>query len=334
MEFYRGDYKTFCAERRKARHAAFLTAIARAYVLVDARAHQRRDGVKLVWSEDLGYPDPPTECQMRYAGAPKAAIARLRQGNLGIESKLGCWTGEFLLGLKLSGALAEKEPGRYRIDSKLHPQLIGDIQNWILAGRLGSPDRDGRRRLIACPAVTHLPADDPQGASVMAGLFAGARLSLIGGEQWLVLPDEEPIRQLLKDWTILHYPFRCIQRRSYIKVSPFSAPLFADLMPGQSRDRILRIRKPAMCPLLPITYWELGFSLLKTGRRVLPFADALPFGISRRTFFRQGWRRRELHRKAVQELGILSVDARLRSRMEQWFERHEQERSDHRKDSN
>ena len=104
MEFYR-DYKTFIAERRKTRHDAFLTAIARAYVLLDARAHLRRRSVELVWDENLGYPRPPTECQMRYAGAPKAAIARLRQGNLGINDRLGCWTGEFLLGLRLSGCV-------------------------------------------------------------------------------------------------------------------------------------------------------------------------------------------------------------------------------------
>jgi len=237
MEFYR-DYKAFIAERRKTRHDAFLTAIARAYVLVDARAHQQRRSVELVWDNNMGYPRPPTECQMRYAGAPKAAISRLRQGNLGIEAKLGCWTGGFLLGLKLAGALVEKEPGRYRIDGKLHPELVSDIQSWVLAGRLGAADQDGRCRLIACPAVAHLPADDRQGAGVVAGLFAGARLTEIGGERWLELPADERNRQLLDAWTILNSPSRQIQHRNYIKVSPFYAPLFADLMPERSRERI------------------------------------------------------------------------------------------------
>jgi len=333
MEFYR-DYKAFIAERRKTRHDAFLTAIARAYIFVDARAHRRRDLVALVWDENMGYPRPPTECQMRYAGAPKTAIARLRQGNLGINDRLGCWTGEFLLGLKLSGAFVEKEPARYRIDSKLHPELVSDIQHWPLAGRLGSPDNDGRQRLIACPAATHLPADDPHGAGVVAGLFAGARLTEIGAEVWLEMPDDDRIRQLLNEWTISHFPSRQLQRRNTIKVSPFYAPLFGDLMPERSRERILCIQNPAMCPLLPILYWELGFSPLKKGMRVLPFADALPFGISRRTFFRHGWRRTELHRKAVLEVGILSVDGRLKKRMHKWFEQHQQRRVEAGKVSN
>jgi hypothetical protein len=70
------------------------------------------------------------------------------------------------------------------------------------------------------------------------------------------------------------------------------------------------------------------------GMTVLPFADALPFGISRRSFFRHGWRRRELHRRAVLEYGILSVNPRLRNRMEQWFEEHQIRRKERLKASN
>lgn len=327
MEFYHEPYSTFIAERRKTRHNAFLTGIARAYVLVDARAHQRRSWVELMWDDKAGYP-VPTICQMRYAGAPKAAIDRLRQGKLGIDDKLGSWTGDFFLGLKLSESLAEKEAGKYRIDAKHHPELISDIQNWILAGRLGGPDRDGRRRLVGCLAATHLPAEDPQGAAVIAGLFAGARLSEIGGESWLELPEDERTRQLLAAWTILHSPSRRIQRRNFIKVSPFFGALFADLMPERSRERILNIRNPALCPTLAIIYWDVGFSLLKKGMRVLPFADALPFGFSRRTFFRHDWRRKGLHRKAVLEYGILTIDPRLKNRMHHWFERHQKQRDE------
>ncbi len=320
------DYKTFILESRKARHARYLTTIARAYVLVDAHAHRKQDLVRRVWNDMAGQDYPPTKCQMLSAGAPKAAIARLRQGNLNIDDRLGCWTGGFLHGLKLSGAIAQKEPGRYRIDSKLHPEVVGDIQNWSLAGRLGSADRSGRHRLIACPAVTHLPPEDPVGADVVAGLFAGARLSLIHGEHWLELPDNERTRQLLTDWTILHYPSRQIHHRTFIKVSPFYAPLFANLLPEHSRERILGIKKAAMCPLLPILYWEMRFSLLEKGMPVLPFTNALPFGISRRSFYRHGWRRKDLHRRSVLEVGILSVDSRLRKLMAQWFDEHQQRR--------
>jgi hypothetical protein len=138
----------------------------------------------------------------------------------------------------------------------------------------------------------------------------------------------------LDSWTILHFPSRRIQRRNFIKVSPFYAPLFTDLMPERCRERILGIRNPAMCPLLPILYWELSFSMVMDGMTVLPFADALPFGISRRSFFRHGWRRKGLHRRAVLEVGILSVDSRLRNLMEQWFEEHQIQRSERFKISN
>lgn len=315
------SYSAVLAQRRKVRHEAIQMAVAKAYVLGDARAHRLTDWVEFFWDMKAGW--PPTRCQILAAGVPKTAIARLRQGKLGIEDKLGCWTGEFLWGLKLSGALAEKEAGLYRIDSKHHPELVKDIHDWILAGRLGRPDRDGRRRLIECPAATHLPVEDAQGAGVIAGLFAGARLSEIGGDHWIELPDREQVKQLLDGWTILHYPSRRKQRRSYLKVSPFYAPLFAGLSPEHSRERILNIRKPAMCPLLPVLYWEWAFSLVKKGMRTLPFGDALPFGCSRRTFYRRGWRRKGLHRKAVLEYGILSVDPRLRDLMERWFVEHE-----------
>ena len=158
------------------------------------------------------------------------------------------------------------------------------------------------------------------------GAFVGFGLEGLGTFDVHGLIDEQAddhIHQLLDSWTILHSPSRQLQHRNTIKVSPFYAPLFADLMPECSRERILSIRNPAMCPLLPILYWELGFSPLKNGMRVLPFADALPFGISRRTFFRHGWRRKGLHKKAVLEVGILSVDARLKSRMHRWFEEHQ-----------
>lgn len=315
------------ARQRTIRHGAFLTAIARAYVLVDAKAHLHDSFVEMVWNPGLGYPYHPTECQMRYAGAPKAAIARLRQGRLGIEDKLGCWTGEFFHGLKLANALAEKEPGHYRIDTRIHSELVADIKDWILAGRLGRPDRDGRRRLIACPAATHLPAEDPEGAGVIAGLFAGARISKIDGEQWCELPATEATRRLLEEWSVLHSPSRRICRREYLKVSPFYAQLVAELMPEHSRMRIRSIRNPAMCPLLPILYWEWLYAPISKGMRILPFPDALPFGISRRTFYRHGWRRSELHRRAVLEVGILRVDPRLRKQMHGWFEQHHRQRT-------
>ena len=316
------------AECRKIRQSIWLLAIARAYVLKDAHAHSKRNVVEAVDQEKVRQFYPPTPCQMRSIGAPKAAIARLRKGNLGIDNQLGFWTGNFIYGLKLAGALAEKESGRYRIDTNLYPALVQDIAQWTLAGQLGKGDRSGRCRLIGCPAVTHLPPEDPEGSEVMAGLFAGARLRTFNHETWLEVPDHEWTRKLLDSWRIMYFSSIRRARHPHLKISPFYAPFFRDSMPAHSRARILSIRHSAMCPTLPILYWELGLSLLWKGMTILPFADALPFGISRRTFFRRGWRRSGLHRKAVLEFGIVTIDGRLKKLMHRWFETQQQQRSE------
>jgi hypothetical protein len=273
----------------------------------------------------------PTICSLRYAGAPQAALARLRQGDLGIETEMRPWTPEFFLGLRISGALAEKEAGRFRIDARSHPELIQDIAEWHIAGRIGSDDGFGRRRLVGCLA-TQLPAVDPMGASVLAGLFAGAKLSEVDRQQWLEVPASDEAKALLADWTILFTDSTAVRPgRNMVRISPFYAALFADLMPAHSKQRLLSLRRPAMCPLLALLYWDWLYAPLKPGMRILPFPNALPFGCSRRTFYRKGWKREKLHWQAV-HLGILSVERRLTVRLNHWYESH-QDMRDQRSDS-
>jgi hypothetical protein len=296
-------------------------AIARAYVLADPKAHLKP---QVAWpyikAAVPGYLWP-TICSLHYAGAPQAALARLRKGELGIENEMRPWTPEFFLGLRLSGALQEKEAGRFRIDATVHQELVEDISKWPIAGRLGTDDGFGRRRLVGC-LVTLLPAVDPQGESVLAGLFTGAPLIKIDGEQWLEFPASDQVKSLLDTWTILHESSKAMKKgKEMLRVSPFYAALFMDLMPNCSKERVLKLRRPAMCPLLALLHWEWLFAPLKTHMRILPYADALPFGCSRRTFYRRGWKRKELHQKAV-HMGLLSVDQRLRVRINHWFESH------------
>jgi hypothetical protein len=156
---------------------------------------------------------------------------------------------------------------------------------------------------------------------VVAGLFAGAQLRTIAGEQWLEVPDTQAIRQLLESWSIIFSSSQHIRHQNYLKVSPFFAALFANLLPACSGERILNVRKPAMCPLLALLYWDWLYAPIKRGMRILPLADALPFGCSRRTFYRKGWKRDELHWKAV-HMGLLGVDQKLRGRMKDWFAQH------------
>jgi hypothetical protein len=296
-------------------------AIARAYVLADPKAHLK----PLVAWPYIKAAAPgylwPTICSLHYAGAPKSAIHRLRMGDLGIEAEMRPWTPEFFLGLRLSGALQEKEAERFRIDATAHSELGEDIGQWHIAGKLGADDGFGRRRLVGCPA-TLLPPVDPQGESVLAGLFAGANVIEIDGEQWLEFAASDQAKALLDSWTILYSPSKATRtKRNMLRVSPFYAALFANLMPMHSQRRALGIRKPAMCPLLPQLYWNWLYAPIKPNKRILPFADALPFGCSRRTFYRKGWKREKLHWQAV-HIGILSVDQRLWVRINHWYESH------------
>jgi hypothetical protein len=258
---------------------------------------------------------------MRYAGAPKAAIARLRKGDLGVDQNLFPWTGEFFLGLRLSEGLHEKEAGRFRVNADALPELIQDIDGWHIAGKLGTDDGFGRRRLVGCLA-TLLPPVDPKGASVLAGLFAGATLTEVDRQQWLEVPASDEAKALLANWTILFTDSIAARpRRNMLHVSPFYAALFADLMPAHSKQRLLTLCRPAMCPLLALLHWDWLYAPIKKGMRILPFPDALPFGCSRRTFYRHGWKRDELHWKAV-HMGLLGVDQKLRGRMKDWFAQH------------
>ena len=307
-------------------HQQINLAVARAYVLADPKAHLKPE---VVWPYmQVAVPGGycPTVCLMRYAGAPKAAIARLQKGDLGIEESLRPWTAEFFLGLRLSGGLQEKEMGRFRIDATALPELVEDIATWHIAGKLGTDDGFGRRRLVGCLATQLLPVD-PMGASVLAGLFAGARLIKTAGEQWLEFPASDQVKTLLDTWTILYEPSNGTRmKKNMLRVSPFFAALFVGLMPNRSKERILSLRRPAMCPLLALLHWDWLYAPIKKGMRILPFADALPFGCSRRSFYRRGFKRDRLHWQAV-HMGILSVDQKLRVRIRHWFESHQEMRT-------
>ena len=307
--------------QREVLHQQINLAVARAFVLSDPKAHLKPD---VLWpymqaAVPGGY--CPTVCRLRYAGAPKAAIARLQKGNLDIEESLRPWTAEFFLGLRLSGGLQEKELGRFRVDATALPELVEDIAQWHIAGKLGTDDGFDRRRLVGCLATQLLPVD-PMGASVLAGLFAGARLIKTAGEQWLEFPASDQVKTLLDTWTILYEPAKGARtKKNMLRTSPFFAALFVGLMPNCSRERILSLRQPAMCPLLALLHWDWLYAPIEKGMRILPFADALPFGCSRRTFYRLGFKRDELHWKAV-HMGLLGVDQKLRVRMNDWFEQH------------
>jgi hypothetical protein len=149
--------------------------------------------------------------------------------------------------------------------------------------------------------------------------MAGAELrTLDDGEQWMLVPDEPAIRELLDAWTILHRPVCLAKRKPFVGVSPSFASLYCRVMPRRSAERITGCRNPAMGDILPLLYWDLLFA--DAGRRLPPFAGALPFCMSTRTFRRRDIVRTTLHRQAVCEHGITGVAFGLRDLMRRWYE--------------
>ncbi len=262
---------------------------------------------------------PPTYGEVRWRGGVRAVRERVKRGGLGIEDRIRPWTGSFWRGLVISGALrvqATASWGRYQIWEATHSALVRDIEG----AKMGicfeqTTGASGCRRLSRCPSML-LPAQDD--LEVTAGLFAGSLLERDAkGDAWLVLPSTEAVISLLKRMTILFNPWRPFREKGRIVVSPFFGVLFASRMPQESAERIRAIRRPALGELLPLMYWTAYFG--REGQWIPPFADALPFCISPRTYRRRRYGRSDLHKMAVLKYGILALAPPLRQAMMLWF---------------
>jgi len=246
----------------------------------------------------------------------KAALERITQGNLGIEDRLGVWNGSVFHGLKLSGALRKGPGTEFTIWAR--PELVADLSEMPLMHKLEpKAAKHGQRRLRRCYAA-FLPPEDPIGRSVLAGLFAGAILRNADGEEWLELPGTQGVKTILSEWGIPCLPFERPMGKRVLHVSPLFGALVAHIMPPHSAGRIQCIRKAGNCPYLPAILWEMAMT--KKHSRYMPFPNALPFACSKSTFFRRGWRRRDMHKAGWLELGI-HVTPRLRELLVEWFER-------------
>ena len=182
--------------------------------------------------------------------------------------------------------------------------------------------KHGQRRLRRCYAAL-LPPEEPTGRSALAGLFAGAALREAEGESWLDLPDDEGVKSVLGEWGIPFLPRERPRGRRMVLASPLFGALVAHMMPPRSAGRILGIRKPGGCPYLSVVLWEM--TMAGRNRRYMPFPDALPFGGSKATFFRRGWRRRGMHMAGWVDLGI-RITPRLRQLLVEWLDRRLAER--------
>ena len=325
MDIVRGDP---VGDRRQ----RTIDGCARCYVLVTDRPLSNR---RALWN----LTDPPTNrygwrwpynqrvSENRYirdTAGRKVVIDRISQGGLGIEDRLGVWNGSFWAGLRASGAIRRGPGTEWRIWERQHRELVADLSEMTLMHRLEPrPAKHGQRRLRRCYASL-LPSGEATERSLLAGLFAGAAMAEIQGEQWLELPDSADVRSTLGDWGIPFRPHERPRNRMILWVSPLYGALVAHLMPPHSAARMLAVRKAGGCPFLPAVLWQMAMTA--KGRRYMPFPDALPFGVSRATFFRRRWRRKELNRIGWLDLGI-RIAPKLRELMVEWHDRRAQERA-------
>jgi hypothetical protein len=317
------------ADRRR----RIVNALARCFVLETDRIEYDRDMV-VPCRSIIPYLDPVSDPESRwwtwtYARQHPACVTpvmevrrkevlkRIAMGNLGIDDRLGAWNGSFWHGLKLSGAIKQGFGTELRI-WKAHRELIADISEMPLMHRLEpSAPKGGQRRLRRCYAA-FLPPEDPTGRSTLAGLFTGAVLRDMDGETCMELPDDDGVRGVLTDWGIPFSPLERPKGRKVVRASPLFAALVAHLMPPRSAARIIAIKNAGGCPFLSVVLWEMAVG--KKNRRYMPFPDALPFGVSKSTFFRRRWRRKDLHRAGWLDLGI-RITPKLRELLVEWFER-------------
>jgi hypothetical protein len=296
-----------------------LTACAEAWCLVGPQVGMDT-ALMRPWYPSLFY--YPTRGEIDYAGGVKTVRERIRQGGLTVSSDLRPWSPDFLFGLKLSKAIRQESfrgDGRWQIWTTAHRELVEDLaQADNLPKRLKTYSSSPCvSRLSRCPALW-LPPDSSNGAEVVAGLMAGAEMrALDGGEQWLLLPDDEGVRGLLGQWTIQSKAVKLPRRRVMVAISPFYAAIFNHLMPPRSAARVLSCGDPAMGDILPLLHWEVLFS--DRGQRTPPFAGALPFCMSERTLRRRGIDRSGLHRQAVCEAGLANLSPGLRDLLRRWY---------------
>jgi len=123
----------------------------------------------------------------------------------------------------------------------------------------------------------------------------------------------------LDDRTIVYGTRVASVRHPWLIVSPFYSALHAHLMPPRSAERVTQVKKPGNCPFLAVLCWD--WCMSQPRLRHMPFPSALPYGCSRWTEHRRGWKRRDLHRRCISEVGITHIDKTLRQLMVRWFDR-------------
>ena len=283
------------------RKEAILTACAVASIYLGPRAYQNHRLLAPYWQ---GKGDSPTRKQIEGAipkgGLKRAIIQRIQKG---LDIDIAPWTGGFWHGLKLSGAI--RRSATQWVIGAHQEALVEDLLASKISKQLGNPDKRSRRNLKQCAAIHLLPkgGDD---ITILAGLFAGARLRYsASGKSYYSVPDTDEVRKVLDDWGLAIY-----NRSKYgYGLSPFYASLLIEHMPMATAARTLLVKKPVQCPMLPLAYWEVLFG--DEGVPMPPRLGVLPFICADITRKRHKWTHRIIHKSAV-ALGVASVNAPLK----------------------
>lgn len=291
------------ASRLQEHRALIIEACAKADLLLKKRAHKRPELIRPFWKEPL----LPSCWQVKAAGGWTAIKKRIKQGGLGIK---GPWTGDLILGLKISGALRQckhfNHGTQHYIPKYIRPVLLESLSNKPFCYSVNN-------LFISSPMINYYPPETGDGEAVIAGMLGGALIK----NGWLCIPDTQLGSGLLEAWSILYKP-----DNGWLRVSPFYGALFAAWLPDAMAQRITD-PIPALCPLLPAIYWDL--CLREKYREVIPFANALPYGCSPKKFFKLGWHRRDMYGMA-RSIGIYHVHPKLQNVIKQWWKQFKSDR--------
>ncbi|MFC1462147.1 hypothetical protein ACFLQU_00945 [Verrucomicrobiota bacterium] len=290
----------------------FLDACAKAMIVNDAHAHSNRRSILPYWGSERRW--IIDDYLLRLSGGRKGIEERIEQGNLGIEDQLGEFTGDFILGLGMSGLLRQRpapNSSYYRV--RQDRRFMDALDATSIPHRF-STWHTGALYLSNCPLLL-LPPEGNQERQ-LAGLLGGAEIVTLDQEEWLSVPSSREILALLDGWGI---PF--IEKKSHRKnrllVSPFYGALLSVFMPDALAAEILALKHPAQCPLLSVVYYQRILS--GPYRQFITHKNCLPFGMGRASFFRKGWKRRDIDRRGILELGVTHIPPEMRGIIVRWY---------------
>lgn len=275
---------------------------------------------------------PKSKCRLhKMHGGEKACRALLESGLVRFEPReFGAWTPGFMLGLVYAGAISRESRG-WRIARR--PTLEMDLGSMApVHGRIPKVDKQGRKYLTCC-LVLSMPAEDPKGIDVLAGVLAGGREVREDGQtEWCGIPAGGEAERIVNHWWLTFE-----RRPGEILVSPFWCALLAHRMPPLCRDRWLKMEEVhrgawrrqdgtfpvGQCPDLPLACWELAMKRECSGSRGLPVAGALPFGKVKATwFYKRGGKLGAVREIAAREFGLTGVRPVMREEMLKWWSEH------------